>query len=897
MRVTAGGRVVPNDLPPIGAPRYHVNSSNMQDSKNFQGQPPNANSTGVGSGSAQLPNGMVAYNAASELCQVVENQLIPLKFVNGVCQFIVPPTQTQSGSTVTPIVPLQPFQVIFPEKLAENAKNLPALEEWYVTMSNLNKNLERVEVIHEATQPPEWKAQVIAIRKRNIVELDKARKLLKKLNESEDSKTPETAILETKKPNANTTKKIPAETGALEYPQNRMGQQFVGQAFNYSLNPTVPPNFAYQPHCQMPFNPILPVGAPFQSNFGPPGQFNSTYASYPAASVEGMHYPPWNNSSERRSHAVKIKDPRGNEKGRGRNASNLNPASPVYEPCKPPTESGASTRMFVPPSPSPIPSPKCSDEMKAQHPWLFESNTEREPGSPKSERAQRQGTSSTNSVSTTDFFPRNTHEHSNKKGLPPQHEFTADRSQTTRASASNPITPQKPLLTQSQMSNNPTPLKENMHLTTTPRSPLENRYSPWNKNGSYPVLSAGNGFGNLALMPNQISSKSGEAAFTDRSTESHPTSQGLTSGYASSQAAPGSNMISAGFFEGYRAARGGKGCLRHDQSDYVQGYCVGLQENCKAAIEANRQPSLATTISGDSTQSFGLSPPDSAISLPMNSASNQLSFGLNNAVPVPPAMNSAPAEVTTFQFNPDASIWGVPTRKSILKGQGASNIMPNPFDGRRASVPNMQGGRNRLNEKVANENLGFKERKSLPNARDSAKIANSGSGFSQAMLPKQLANKQVGSSGALVPFSNKNKLVTKTAEPSRGIQSPSPRKVTRFEPTQLSQCDGAADDLADNLAGLDMQEKNAEHASSPSKKASTSPAKAKLGQMVKFGKSSKGKKQAAESGEGEGKDPERMTPQGKKKFRDMWGKRFQEMKDEERGEVEKYRKENPIGKA
>jgi len=192
---------------------------------------------------------------------------------------------------------------------------------------------------------------------------------------------------------------------------------------------------------------------------------------------------------QKRSHAIEIKDPNTHRPTTDPSASSLNPTSPSYEPGKPFQLPEGSPPQFVVPAPSPIETPNLPPaQLAEQYPWVFEtshSDGSRIPGtndagkieSPSLPSSNSQGgtvlderehrerhsqhQTSLSSVTTTDFFPTNTHEHSFGKYML--------RKTSGRLSGEHyPSTPQKTFRSSGLIS----PMSEQQIMRAPPVSPI-----------------------------------------------------------------------------------------------------------------------------------------------------------------------------------------------------------------------------------------------------------------------------------------------------------------------------------------------------------------------------------------------------------------------------------------
>jgi hypothetical protein len=387
-----------------------------------------------------LPNGYVTYNVMGQLCQFVDGNLLPVKITPAGPQMYLHPVnypfpvleaaipdyvnyysgdvstmpmyphpvsramETQSGipnpapaqsvlaNPTTASVPSahSNVQPPVPFRQSPSADEPSSHCDIDIRMTQLNQDYERVrhekieyerdEIRFGASITAHGRATIVQRKKDFVIELDKIRKDIKELKEAK----------------AN-------------------GSKFVETIQPMASRPALLPTAA-------PFNPHHATG------FGIPKPLNLAKSTSPSVILsDGIIYPgvdgdyanenKTQNSSNgpsppsrgtRRSHAIEIKDPRSVVTDTA-SKSALDPTSPSYEPAKP---VGHKTEVppFVPPSPSPIASPKADAAIQAQYPWVFKAENEIEDGNAQARDSRHRASFS--SVTTTDLFPHDAEEHS-----------------------------------------------------------------------------------------------------------------------------------------------------------------------------------------------------------------------------------------------------------------------------------------------------------------------------------------------------------------------------------------------------------------------------------------------------------------------------------------------------
>ncbi|KAF1931033.1 uncharacterized protein M421DRAFT_57839 [Didymella exigua CBS 183.55] len=373
LRVTAGGRIVPGDLPPLGA-RPSFNIYNPQALRvtpgNIMAAPsqPSPNSTArieiiggqpivvvgdrmfalptVNSGSA-VP---AATRVAEETLATQVNDTSSLSTQGNLPGHLFVPPRTNSQT---------PFAGL----------DLPTLRVQQAVKKQELRTVEQTEVLQSSHQTESWRASMIEKKRGLIVELDALRKQI--------------SVLESDPATAN-----------QDAPPNPLGT-IVTPASMASFMPPYQQPIAQSMYGYPATNPYAPM-AMYPPTFGAFSSFPSVEATpfVPPAANPPPHSP---GSGNRRSRAIEIKPPHEDSKKPA-----LDPKSPTYEPK-------GSTATGTGPTGPPTPSPNKRSPWRQQDLSQFNSQPHR----------TLSHKPSLSSVDTTDFFPTNTHEHSSTRVAPP----------------------------------------------------------------------------------------------------------------------------------------------------------------------------------------------------------------------------------------------------------------------------------------------------------------------------------------------------------------------------------------------------------------------------------------------------------------------------------------------
>lgn len=370
LRVTAGGRIVPGDLPPLGVrPSFNI----------YNPQALRAAPTNVMAAQPQP----ISNNTAR--IEIVGGQPI---IVVGDRMFALP--AVNSGSTMhtstqvpdeTPNKPVNDSASYTGQAVLSGASfnptrsntqtpfvglDLPTLRSQQAIKKQELRTVEQTEVLQSGNQTEAWRASMIEKKKSLIVELDSLRKHIASFDSD------------------------PSAVKASETPVSAM-------AAPPSLSSFVPP---YQQPLSQPMYSYT-AADPYAHMMAYPSPFGS-FPGFPSAdpaplvppTVSSLAHSP--GSTNRRSRAIEIKAP--HEESKKQALSALDPKSPTYEP-KHSLVSGTS-----PPTPSP----------NKRSPW-HEQEATHSSALPSRTLSHKLSLSS---VDTTDFFPTNTHEHSSTRAAP-----------------------------------------------------------------------------------------------------------------------------------------------------------------------------------------------------------------------------------------------------------------------------------------------------------------------------------------------------------------------------------------------------------------------------------------------------------------------------------------------
>ncbi|KAF2189715.1 hypothetical protein K469DRAFT_723637 [Zopfia rhizophila CBS 207.26] len=930
MRVTAGGRVVPSDLTPLGSACFNGN--------NFKSQGPrgvilsNGMSTPSFSDLNKVPSqGVQFISGQAYVC--IGNQMIPLQSGEGISQGYAP-NNNMMFSSVAPFIDA-PKQVSDSSMLSipggipglalpstrngsqmQGAGGIPtatvgidlqALKQQHALKKGELKHVEQTEVLQADFKNEAWRNAMIEKKKSLILEIDAIRKQINAL-ESETTKSSNVPPHSVALPTGSTTS-LHAPTSAFV----SQFQQPVVQAMYPNVGLPVgmpPPNpytslYMYQPFAGAPL--LSSDGSQFGSdgrvfssgeNSTRSGQFPNTITPMTsgdlALSVGRENFnqsPP--GSATRRSHAIEIKPPRGDMKKRAAQGSTLDPKSPTYEPATKAHCKGQGVQAFVPPTPSPVDPPEHNGAMQAKFPAWHRSEKSSIESHKHEDRVITQKPS-ISSISTADFFPTNTHEHSSTRIAPNK---IANSEHSSRENTAVPSTPEKDWGV-----NNPwNPVshsggKSMMGGGAFPDTPMR-RLTSWNEE-----------FGKQSSGSHCISKTINESR--EATEDMRKASVQLTSedGNWSLVSFKQVEHMPSTYQEGYQAGLSHKGLPAIPE--VIRGYCEGLAFFLKdpsfLRSTAPNFPTESIASRGSSLRgnSFGVTPHDSAVSLTFarvgTTASTQENVRSSSVSAMGPAVRGASA------YSPHRSVWnmnhdGAPITYSLCNEAAQNGHQRDPA---KVEAPITTGEDKRMPGSVAENELS-KKSQGVPSQTDST--------LSNITVPRHFSGNQLGSRTISTSTSRQRYYPTpKDYAPGAANTGVSPFTKPMSD-KRYSGLDGAMDEVVDvksdsNDQGTLTEPANTEAScfklsstkgkqkgtssptkspGSPKKSGEHSPAKAQLERLTNKPKRDSKKDRA---------DPTNMSPEDKKRWRDNWHLRFQRIKRVEKEEIEQYKRENPLPK-
>jgi hypothetical protein len=875
MRVTAGGRVVPSDLPPLGTSRFPDNTFKPSTLR-------------VTPGNVMSSQTLPSNNTAARI-EVVGGQ--PVIFI-GDRMFALPAVTPNQASTSMDSLTKQPSDPpalstqgsvsglsFGPPRTSSTSPfaglDLATLKAQQALKKQELRTVEQTEVLQASHQTEAWRASMIEKKRCLIVELDALRKSITALENDNTTNTHNNSFLGP----------IGTVPGSASLPT------FVPQMQQPAPQPMYPFPAAN------PYTPMMMYPPPY-----------SAFPSFPPAEPTPFAAPPTTNaphspgSATRRSRAIEIKPPQ-----EGTFKQTLNPKSPTYEPLP----KADPARSAVPPTPSP---PKRS-------PWHFQE----EPQSVKVERALSQKPSFS-SIDTTDFFPTNTHEHSSTRLAPGASEpkQTANEVLPTTPEKHWPASPWNEGHSGRSRKNEPA-----SKLTSWPEAFGKQRSSSSLRQNAAGQTSS-------ALLekapimgtydPNSASSHN---AHTQSDSEQR---NGAEENWPFSRKAVA--HVPSTYQEGYQAGYDHVGMPA--SPEVLQGYIQGLlhflsDESKKDRLEAavrntyihgidTRTPSLRGLVAGSM-------PHDSAVSMTFNrNASGGADYENLRS-----SRETLPASIQRESaYSPQGSVKGVQGSYALFNEATQTsrrrNVSSMQYPGSAGLFPHkMVAGREPVFSSNENET-----RKLL---QDKGTAACTDTSFTNGSFARQFSGAQLQNRNYGTPLSNQRFYPDPKKLSPDDFGKDSAPGIRPFADHRLSGLDGAMDDLADvvlethvndsrNFAaerstatpvaaeaeveeatascfkssnskgkqkasvspskptgtGRDTSTSSPNPPSSPKKSGEHSPAKAKLEQVTnKFRRTRKD-------------DPRTMSPEDKLKRSDTWRQRFRVIKKTELEEIEEHRR-------
>lgn len=402
MRVTAGGRIVPSDLPPVLNNRFANNAVNPPA---LRGIPLTGSMTGQQRADAACVPRLEVVGSRPVLYVGDRAYALPaLDTTNATAPSLPSATLNSAPKPVGPVstlsaqssftgAPLGPPRATTPTPYS--GLDVVALRAQQTLKKQELRTVEQTEVLQASHQTDTWRAGIIEKKKNLIIELDALRKQITTLEGSENNNAPPTLSHGFSGSLGPASASLPTPSFVPHYQQ-----PIPSPMYGYQGTPSYPSMLMFQP----PFGgyPSMPVPdpAPFAQN-----------------TVQAPQSP---GSASRRSHAIQIKPP---PEGRKKQIiSALDPKSPTYEPAMKTT---TTTRNDVPPTPSPAKRSPWRTNGVSQSDHLGNRTLSQKP--------------SLSSIDTTDFFPTNTHEHSSTRVAPQ----LAESRGTSNETSIPPSTPEK----------------------------------------------------------------------------------------------------------------------------------------------------------------------------------------------------------------------------------------------------------------------------------------------------------------------------------------------------------------------------------------------------------------------------------------------------------------------
>ncbi|KAH7085864.1 hypothetical protein BKA63DRAFT_401351 [Paraphoma chrysanthemicola] len=317
LRVTAGGRIVPSDLPPLGTSRFPDNT--------FKPTLLRVGPENVMPTQPQPSNGATARIeiVGGQPVIFVGDRMFALPAVNGSSTAGSAPFDSTSTKADLPKLNTQASMPTLPYGPPRTNSTSPftgldlaTLRAQQTLKKQELRTVEQTEVLQASHQTEAWRAGMIEKKRCLIVQLDALRKSI--------------AALEYENSGGSHTSTFPGPIGSV--PGTTVPPSFVPQV----QQPVPQSLFAYP--AANPYTPLMVYPPPFGAYPALPAAEPTSFTATPA----GLPHSP--GSASRRSHAIEIKPPQ-----QGARKPALNPKSPTYEPAAKPAPSQGN----VPPTPSP----------------------------------------------------------------------------------------------------------------------------------------------------------------------------------------------------------------------------------------------------------------------------------------------------------------------------------------------------------------------------------------------------------------------------------------------------------------------------------------------------------------------------------------------------------------
>ncbi|KAI9677349.1 MAG: meiotic recombination [Bathelium mastoideum] len=601
LRVTAGGKIVPSDITPLCSPRFGFNQPNRQGFLNvapFEGQ-------------SFIPAPMIParpqpINGTAPLGPFVgftsDGQYVPLMPVpyGGFANYVnndqiaqMPATWNPGPGAPIATTQQQPMAAAPVQGIAGNSMTLTTgqqiqvLEREQTKLNDEYRHVDQAGVIHQGALSATQRAALVSRKVSLTNRLDEIRRSLKKIKESEESKSstpPEKVQPNMGHPLAKAPR--PPYPGPQQMPFFSQPMQATGPFGNLQYLQAPPaypmPQAQAQPHLEL----ADPSSASFLVPNGPSNHFRQFSASTPGLTGEATAAPSAATSASidgsslaeqgggqasmsrqashgpRRSHAVAIKNPQQTIQQGGIHSqkSSLDPTSPSYKPMSVSEDSRHATPFIVRGS-EPSPCPK--EALGKDYEWQSGVKDSMSPeDSSVSKKGDLQHKISLSSVSTADFFPINPLEHSTKN--------MRSREKSDSGLLAPPVTPNRP---------SPAPLTRHVDRRSSeaPASPVPNnfRMSSWNAACDPIPDRTENNMSPKARFPSATSDpgKVGDAS-SRRAFDVIPTIRAVASEDAGESKPRG---FTDRYCEGYHAGLHRLPLDKDEYGDALEGYIAGLQ--------------------------------------------------------------------------------------------------------------------------------------------------------------------------------------------------------------------------------------------------------------------------------------------------------------------------------
>lgn len=950
MRVTAGGRVVPTDLPSLGSPKFIRKDFEKSNAcaNSCNGSPPKLQFAT----SKLLPAYCVPYDHNNLPTFVNEGQ-IPSFFHNGNFDTNREPYfahsefehylpwsmdwQLPESSTIQPLFGPQPNTFdsqtqnqIYPTANmgfhgSELLRKQKDLEQQYAKMEFDLREFEKQQVLKQETMTSSERHMTVQRKKEMIIELDKVRKAIKETKQQLELTT------------YTFSERAPSQYCA-NYPQPVNFSVFSSNSMRNPISPFVvgdknvfgdsEVNLRYveepltvrevlQDH---PITSSAQIGSSTQaaSNVG---QHPCAYKRYnePLLSESNGYHPflPRSNNCAvaKSSHAIPIKDPENSSETLRSRKTSLNPASPNYEP-KNLAAISKGAEALSPTTLSDTTALISTEGDYRKHQLQGQGSNDLASYLHRGRIAGR--VSSFSSVATADFFPKNTAEHSSAKySFPRSSAGTSNGFSRSTAHAWNTEMSRKdqnrhnqPLLPKSADMFGPIAPPVSPADLCSRRSVAEK--SEHSSKGT-----------SSALIEHVMSTRLAEDVLLGALTKYQDDKE-----HDGALAQVDIKGRSTTFVEGLYAGLLHGSIPPTSDIDFDKGYCIGLMNSRKNTVVSARANS-----SEESRQSSTISmksdihpiiEPQRPVNIEQSEVSDQTlskTYGLHGNHSLLPKGGNKPSSallvkdkvsvstVSNNNYRPTASIWGRKAEIPIGEFNSNGNIskvpaLPNawsviqkePSSGFQATqaTSNYYVSENAVPTKgtglIGQHVDSFASRiRTYPSYTLYGYSQSSKSGFSVAPSNDQANGFFQQYDGAVGELKDLNSSNSNGSSPSAPV-----RRLPCSKEDESHSSD--TKDLRLDLSPKSAKEPpNSPTRSQNSKKASHSPTKAKIGNLTTMIRNTiKSGEERPDQPQDLGKRNFKDKSRRKENWRENWRKRFQEIKIREKEEIEKYKRENHI---